>query len=102
MFGRTLLSASTIQPTRVSADNSPAYKPGGVTVDWATVVALSNDATLADGSTVKAPNKYLRYGQVMTKITSGEQDTVTIGGGATGGTFTLIVTSTSGTAATTS
>jgi hypothetical protein len=83
MFGRTLLAGSTPALTRVSADNSPTQKPGGITIDWTTVAAPGSDTTLPDGSVIKSGNKFLRYGQVMTKIAGG---TNTLTSTATGGT----------------
>lgn len=70
MIGRNLLSQNTVQPTRVSADGSPEYKTGGITIDWTTVAAVGSDTTLPDGGVVLSGQKYLRYGQVMTKITA--------------------------------
>lgn len=69
-YGRSLLTTSTILPTRLSSDGSPIYKTGGVTFDWSTVTAVGSDTTLADGSVVKSGLKFLRYGQVLTKITA--------------------------------
>lgn len=71
MFGRQSLTNNKVAPTRVSADGSPMYKTGGVTLDWDTVIAVSGTATatLPDGSTITG-SKYLRYGQVLTKITA--------------------------------
>lgn len=69
-YGRTLLSQNSVFPTRVSVDGSPVYKAGGITIDWTLVTANSGDVTLADGSVVKDTLKFLRYGQVMTKITA--------------------------------
>jgi hypothetical protein len=71
MIGRNLLTTSTVQPVRVSADGSPLYKAGGVTIDWTTVVAVAGaDVTLPDGDVIRIGQKYLRYGQVITKITA--------------------------------
>src|SRR4051812_20552363 len=70
MYGRTVLAQSNIFPTRVSADGNPIYKVGGATIDWTLVSAASGDVTLADGSIVKDTLKYLRYGQVLTKVTA--------------------------------
>lgn len=95
MFGRNLLAPSTPQVTRVSADNSPQAKPGGITIDWAnSVAALGADATNPDGSVIKSGLKYLRYGQVMCKITGGT-NTINTSGVPTGGTFTVTVTTSS-------
>jgi len=76
---------------RVSADGRPRYKPGGVTIDWSVIDAVSADTTLDDGTIVKAGDKYLRYGQILTRITGGEINTLTISGSPTGGTFTITV-----------
>lgn len=91
MFGSTFLTTNNVMETRVSADNAPAYKPGGITIDWSTIAAVGSDTTLADSSVIRNGQKYLRYGQIMTKITSGQQVTATITGGPTGGTFTITV-----------
>lgn len=90
MIGRNLLTTNNIAQTRVSADNNPVYKVAGVTIDWGTVAAVNADTTLADNSVIRNGQKFLRYGQVLTKITTGAQDTLTIT--ATGGTYTLSVT----------
>lgn len=71
MFGRTFLSNHQIYPTRLSFDGRPAYKPGGIMIDWTTVAASgTNPTTLGDGSIILASTKFLRYGQVLSKITS--------------------------------
>lgn len=70
MYGRNLLSNNTVQPTRVSSDGSPIYKAGGAMIDWTTVAAVGSDTTLTDGSVILNGQKFLRYGQVMTKITA--------------------------------
>lgn len=70
MYGRTVLSQNSVYPTRVSADGSPTYKAGGVTVDWDRFTAASGDTTLGDGSVIKDGQKYIRYGQILTRITS--------------------------------
>lgn len=71
-IGRTLLSNSVVPGTRVSADGSPDYKPGGVTLDWSTVTAVGSDTNLPEGggAFIKSGTKYLRFGQVITKITA--------------------------------
>jgi hypothetical protein len=88
MFGRTVLSNNSVFPTRVSADGSPKYKAGGGTIDWSTVTAVSgSDATLPGRQRRPLGQKYLRYGQVVCKITTGETQTIT--GTATSGSGTL-------------
>lgn len=86
-IGRSLLTTSTVFPTRVSADGRPQYKTGGAMIAWSTVAALGADATLPDGSIIKTGLKYLRYGQIMCEITTATLLTLT--GTATGGTFTI-------------
>lgn len=85
-FGQTTLSNNQVVNIRVSADGSPHYKPGGITIDWSTVSAVGSDTTLADGSSViLSGQKYLRYGQIMCRIGVAETQTVTFTGGPTGG-----------------
>lgn len=70
-YGRQVLGTlgTTIQ---VSADGYPGAKMAGVTIDWSKVAAVTgSDVTLADGVVVKVGEKYLRYGQVVTKVTTG-------------------------------
>jgi hypothetical protein len=71
MYGRTVLAQNSVFPTRVSADGSPNYKAGGITVDWDLIAAVTgSDVTLPDGSVIKIGQKYIRYGQVLTRVTS--------------------------------
>jgi hypothetical protein len=56
---------------QVSADGVPRWKAGGVTIDWSTVTAVTEDTTLDDGTIVKNGDKYLRYGTILTQITVG-------------------------------
>lgn len=57
---------------QLTADGEPVPKVAGVTIDWATVAAVSgSDVTLSDGQVIKVGEKYLRYGQVVCRITSG-------------------------------
>lgn len=87
-YGRTLASTSIGYPTRVSAEGAPRYKQGGITLDLTTITAASgSDITLPDGSLIKANNQFLRYGQILCKITTPPVQTLT--GTATGGTFTI-------------
>lgn len=88
MYGRQLIASSYVFPTHVSFDGRPKYKAGGISLDLTTLPAASgSDTNLGDGSIIKVNNQFLRYGQVLTKITAPATDTITIGGGATGGTF---------------
>lgn len=62
--GRGVMALKT-----VGADTQ--WKVAGVTIDWATVTAVGSDTTLPDGRIIKAGDKYLRYGQVLCRITTG-------------------------------
>jgi hypothetical protein len=87
-YGRTLLTNTSPYPTRVSADGSAEYKTGGIVLDLTTVTAASgSDITLPDGSVMKANTQFMRYGQVLCKITTAPVHVLTQA--ATGGTFTL-------------
>lgn len=100
-FGQT--TVDTIGASvQVSADGSPEMKSGGVSIDWTSVVAISgSDVTYLDGVAVKVGEKALRYGQVVTRITAGEINTITLASGSSGDTFTLTVVNSAGTSATT-
>lgn len=69
-YGRQVLGTVGTS-IEVSADGHPEAKVGGVTIDAATVAAVAGaDVALEDGITIKIGEKYLRYGQVLTKITA--------------------------------
>jgi hypothetical protein len=63
------------------------WHPVGITIDWGTVTAVSGDTETADGALVKDGQKYLRYGQVMTRKTTAHAQTITVSGVPTGGSF---------------
>lgn len=70
-YGRQNLTPVVGYPLRVSADGSPEWKTGGVSIDWSTVTAVAtSDATLINGTVVAVGQKALRYGQVLTKISA--------------------------------
>lgn len=73
----------------VSADGFPEYKTRGVTIDWDDVPAVSGDTTLADDTVVKDGDKYMRFGQVITRKGTAEVQTYTLTGGPTAGEGTL-------------
>lgn len=93
MYGRTLLAQNSVMPTRVSSDGSPSYKPAGGTIDWTTVAAVGSDTNLTDGSLIRNGQKFLRYGQVLSKITGGSN---TLTSTHTSGNFQLVVTTAQG------
>jgi hypothetical protein len=93
-IGRTLLTGVGMgNPINVTFDGNPRWKAGGITPSWATVAAVSGaDVTTKEGFVVPIGSKYLRYGQVMCKITTANAQTVTVTGTPTGGTFSYSLT----------
>lgn len=88
-FGRQTLG-STGAMVEVAADGFPEWKPGGITIDWATITAVSgSDATYDDGTVVPIGAKGIPFGTILAMITTAEVQTATITGTPTGGTFTL-------------
>lgn len=85
-FGRTVLG-STGTDIQVTADGSPQWKAGGITIDWATVTAEVADRTLGDSTIIKAGAKGLELGTILCAKTLQEVQTIAID--ATGGTFTI-------------
>lgn len=71
-FGRQTIGVATGNPILVNADGrTDGYKHAGVTIDWATVTAVTgSDVTLADGKVVMVGDKFLRYGTVLDVITA--------------------------------
>jgi hypothetical protein len=45
--------------------------PGGATIDWTTALTAATETTLADGRIIPAGVRYLPFGLIMAKITSG-------------------------------
>lgn len=73
-FGRRVLGKAGTSLSVLANSENVRRKVGGTVIDWATVAAVSGSAvTLADGVVADVGSKYLRYGQVLCKITaSGE------------------------------
>lgn len=71
-FGRTLLPGlNTGRIAQVTSDGNPEFKTGGLTVDWSTVAPVAGaPVTLTDEVVVPVGDSYLRYGQVLAKITA--------------------------------
>ena len=55
---------------RTIAKGDADWKAGGVTIDWSTVATNAGGTTLPDGTVVPAGTKFLRYGQVLSRITA--------------------------------
>lgn len=87
-YGRQTLG-NTGRQIAVAAESNPDWKPGGITIDWSTVAAVGSDTTLLDDLVVKNGYKYLRYGQILTRISVAEVQTLTHTGGPTAGTATI-------------
>lgn len=86
-FGRNTVGVATGNPIMVLADGlTDGFKHAGITIDWATITAVSGaNATLADGTVVKVGDKSIRYGTVLDLIGTSEVQTLTFTGGPTGG-----------------
>lgn len=69
-FGRNILLPSSGIPVMVSADGSPEWKTGGITIDWSTVTAVGADTPLADGLVIPNGQKGLQFGTVLCQITA--------------------------------
>jgi len=92
-YGRRVLGTTGI-PVWVSADGSPEWKAGGITIDWATITAEVTARTLTDGTIIAAGAKGLEFGTILCQRTVQEVQSIQVD--ATGGDFTM-----SGNAATT-
>lgn len=72
MYGRNTLFTvgSTIQLLAMP-NQGERHKPLGLTLDWSTVAPVAGaDVSLKDGVTIKVGDSYLRYGQVICRITA--------------------------------
>lgn len=92
--GRNLLPYRSGYGAQVVA-GIPKILPIGASLDWNLVAALGANLTLPDTELLLSGWRYLRYGQVMTRVTGAAANILTIGGGATAGTFTIAVTNSS-------
>jgi len=90
MLGRTVFGTTGV-PIVASADGAPELKTGALTIAWEAVAAVSSDTVTREGYTVPSGKKYLRFGQVMTKITTNATQTLQTSGTPTGGSFSLNV-----------
>lgn len=92
-YGRKLLS-KTGRPVAVLADIQDAqFKVGGITLDWSLFAGSSGAQTLTDQTPVADGEKFIRFGQILCKVTQAEAQTVDLSGDddPTGGTFPLTI-----------
>lgn len=68
-YGRQV-QETTGRPFAVSADGRPEWKHIGITLDWSTVDAVSEETTLDDGTVVANGDKYLPAGTILDVITA--------------------------------
>lgn len=88
-YGRQIIGNTGI-PLYVECDGLGEWAPIGISIDWSTVAAPGSDVTIQpQGTTVKAGQKYLRHGQVVTRITNQPVQTITQSAALSAGTFTL-------------
>lgn len=73
-YGRQVLSPIIGYPLSALANLQDVdWKSGGLTIDWTTVTAVGTDTTFPDQNVLRTGYKGLRYGQILTKITTGGQ-----------------------------
>ena len=58
-------------PVRLSADGYPTWMDIGATVAWELVTPAANDVVLAEGTSIKAGEKFIEIGTPLVKVTSG-------------------------------
>ncbi len=71
-YGRQAIGNASGLPIRVSADGSPEYKAGGVTLDWDTVDASAGE-TLTDGTAIPSGGQFIEYGTVLCRISASDK-----------------------------
>lgn len=94
-YGRRILSTSG-RDVGAAAGMDAHWKRGGITLAWAVIAAAGADVKLGDETPIRAGQKYLRFGQILCRITQHEIETLTVNGVPTGGTFSLTYTDENG------
>lgn len=89
--GRNLLPFRSGYGAQVLA-GIPDILPIGAAIDWNLVAAAGANVTLPDTELILSGWRYLRYGQVMTRVTGAAANILTISGTPTGGTFAITAT----------
>lgn len=95
--GRNVLEYRSGYDDSIIAGGDVEWMMVGATIDWDLVVATTADVTLPSGRLIKAGKKYLRNGQVMTRISAGGATVATLNNTPTGGTATYTFTTPTGT-----
>jgi hypothetical protein len=93
--GRNILPYRSGYGAQVIANADPrAFNgfPAGASLDWNLVSAAGSDITLPDTELILTGWRYLRYGQVMCRVTGAGFKVLTITGSPTGGTWTITIT----------
>jgi hypothetical protein len=85
-YGRRSIGTTGVD-IQVTADGSPEWATGGITLDWATVTAEVTARTLVSGTIIAAGAKGLEHGTILCEKTVQEVQTIQID--ATGGDFTI-------------
>jgi hypothetical protein len=86
-YGRQVLSTTGI-PVMVLANLEDAdWKPGGITIDWSLITAVSADTTLSDGTVIPNGQKGIEYGTILCDVGIAETEVLTIT--ATSGTYSI-------------
>jgi hypothetical protein len=92
MIGRNTMPTGTGLPVLVTADGRPELKTGAITLDWSLVAALGSPLTTpVEGLQLPVGAKWLRFGQVVCKVTTANAQTITVSGVPTGGSFNISV-----------
>jgi hypothetical protein len=86
-YGRQVITTTGIPVMALANLDDAFWKPGGITLDWATVTAVVADTTLADGTVIPAGQKGIEFGTILCDIGIAEVETLTIT--ATSGTYSL-------------
>lgn len=89
-YGIRVLSTSG-REIAAAAGMDAHWKRGGVTLAWEKIAGAGADTKLSDDTPVKAGQKYLRFGQILCRITTTEVVTLDLSGDddPTGGTWDI-------------
>lgn len=94
-LGRNVLNYRSGYDDSIIAGEDIRWLMVGATIDWSLVVAASSNVTLPSGRLILSGQKYLRNGQVMSRIQGTAANAVLVAtenNTPTGGTFTVSVT----------